>query len=92
LAGQDLPYAEDYYLGDYKECNWDYNNPSGVCPDYVYTGAKGNSSSNSLLHGQQTDGLSLSLHAVQSIRHTFLFNVGAVGSLYALPEDHQDQM
>lgn len=57
---KEIPYAEDYYLGGYSECNWDTSNPSGVCPDYVYTGsASNNASTKALLYGQQIDGITL---------------------------------
>ncbi|CAM6120752.1 unnamed protein product [Calypogeia fissa] len=57
---KDGPYAEDYYVGAYKECNWDTSAPSGVCPDSVYTGGTDNSAnSNALIHGQRIDGITL---------------------------------
>lgn len=57
---QDIPYAEDYYLGAYSECNWDTSNPTGVCPDYVYAGGTDDTAnSTKLIHGQQLDGTCL---------------------------------
>ncbi|EFJ28588.1 hypothetical protein SELMODRAFT_441097 [Selaginella moellendorffii] len=56
FKNRDTPFAEDYYISKYSECNWDFQNPSGVCPDVVYDSSSDNSTT-VLVHGQHVDGV-----------------------------------
>ncbi|KAJ7519448.1 hypothetical protein O6H91_20G039000 [Diphasiastrum complanatum] len=53
-------FAEDYYISKYSECNWDYNAPAGVCPDFLFNRTKIGAPNNThILHGQHNDGIAL---------------------------------
>lgn len=44
-------------MGDYAECSWDTNSPSGVCPDSIFAGGYNMGANNTkLVYGQEVDG------------------------------------
>ncbi|BBN16614.1 hypothetical protein MPTK1_7g07840 [Marchantia polymorpha subsp. ruderalis] len=90
VAGMDekgLPFAEDYYLGDYAECSWDTNSPSGVCPDSIFAGGYNMGANNTkLVYGQEVDGITLIRYqrTLQGVDATFDVTINTTSSMQVI--------
>ncbi|KAL3683605.1 hypothetical protein R1sor_001627 [Riccia sorocarpa] len=90
VAGMDekgLPFAEDYYLGDYVECSWDTSSPAGVCPDSIYAGGVNMGANNTrVVYGQEVDGITLIRYrrAFQGVDATYDVTINSTDSMQVI--------